>query len=265
MNDIIDYLLSGLIHGYNQNFVLKTEYNTNKDDIVEYLLTVNVAQKLIDWNEVNNWDYSINLEYDVLEFLKNAFLPYMIVDKEKYDTEIILPQIDDFIKGELEVDKGERLVRHGEIDIGIRRESLKYLNFKESIAGIELKGINPTTGSIVADVIRLVKIMEIKDDSIKNSVDKCYFLHIRKFGGNIRLSKKASLEKARKKSLLELEKSINQCINPQNMEVSLHTKEIRLTHIEGLRNHPFNSEFSSNEVGEMTKLLYSVVIEVLRK
>jgi len=53
-------LTQGLRVGFKQNTVLRTEFNDKS--IIEYLLTVNFAQQLIEYNQNNNgWGYAINL------------------------------------------------------------------------------------------------------------------------------------------------------------------------------------------------------------
>lgn len=119
-NDLLKYLTKGLKQGYNQNIALRTDMLEENSNITEYLLTVNVAQKLIEWNESENWQYSINLEYDSKQFFKNAFLPYMYKGDGIFDLSLIHPQI-------------PKHSREGRIDIGVCREASQYFDHLESI------------------------------------------------------------------------------------------------------------------------------------
>ena len=69
MDDLEQYLFKGL-----RKAIIKPNFSAsfidNKSSIVEYLLTVNVAQQLIDWNERYDNTYSLYLEYPTELFFK---------------------------------------------------------------------------------------------------------------------------------------------------------------------------------------------------
>lgn len=262
--------MEGLRLGYNQNTVLRTEFNDNSKSIIEYLLTVNVAQQLIECNKNDNgWGYAINLEYDVEEFLKNAFLPYRIVGG-LFDSEIIHPTIKDFLKEEKEKERKDREFRYGRIDIGISQENNSFSDYKESISGIELKGINPTTESVTKDVERLVKAMELSDGKFDNSITECYCLHVKKLGGDKNLSKESVLKNAKKKSLSDLEKSLRASIDFSKKDIDIKilsedSDNFEFKSVNDFRDHPFINDLTTYEVGRETKVVYGVIIKIFRK
>ena len=272
MKEIEKYLMNGLRFGYQQNTVLRTEYNDNSKKIIEYLLTVNVAQQLIEWNEKEaHWSYAINLEYDVEEFLKNAFLPYRITGG-LFDSEIISPGIKDFLKKEKEKKKKKEDTefRYGRIDIGISQENIEFSGYKESISGVELKGINPTTDSVIKDIERLIKSMELSDKDFDNSIQECYCLHIKKLGGDKSLSKEEVLKNAKKKSLNNLEKNIRDNIDFGSKDIDIKiisddTDNFEFKSVKDFKNHPFINDITTYEVGLETKIVYGVIIKIYRK
>lgn len=270
MENIIKYLMNGLRFGYQQNIVLRTEYNDNSKSIIEYLLTVNVAQQLIKWNEKEvHWSYAINLEYDVEEFLKNSFLPYRIVGG-LFDSAIIHPGIKRFLEEEKQKDKEDREFRFGRLDIGISKENSSFSGYKESISGIELKGINPTTESVISDILRLVKAMELADKDFENSINECYCLHIKKLGGDKSLSKEDVLKNAKIRSLSDLEKNIRESIDFTSKKIdfeiiSTDEDNFEFKSVKDFENHPFKNDLTTYEVGLETKIVYGVIIKIFRK
>ena len=270
MENIEKHLMNGLRVGYHQNIVLRTEYNSNSKSIIEYLLTVNVAQELIEWNEKEgHWSYAITLEYDVEEFLKNSFLPYRIIGG-LFDSEILSPGIKEFIKEELLKEKKDREFRYGRIDIGISQENAEYTGYKESISAIELKGINPTTESIISDIQRLVKAMELTDKDFKNSIKECYCLHIKKLGGDKTISKEDILKNAKTRSLRDLEQNIRDSIDFASKKIDIEVisgddDNFDLKSVKDFQDHPFKNDLTTYEVGLETKIVYGVIIKIFRK
>jgi hypothetical protein len=72
--EVKENIKKGLTNGYKQNLLLLSSYNSFIDQVQEYLLTVNVAQQLLEWN--NQHIYRIQIEYPVFHFYNNAFVAY---------------------------------------------------------------------------------------------------------------------------------------------------------------------------------------------
>lgn len=258
METIEKYLVNGLRNGYTQNRVLHTSYLDNESSIIEYLLTVNVAQELIEWNSNNSYSYSIFLEQATETFFKSAFLPYMEVGNDIFDMKIIHPEVLKSIDTNTDI-------RVGRLDLAVCREKGGFLNYKESLVGIELKGINPNIDKVIADVKRLVLAIEMKDDKFKNSILKCYCLHIKKLGGDKRLSKKTDLENAMHKSIVYLKDAIAKKATFTTTTFDLTPHIIDIKTVEDFNAQGNKEDLSADEVAEGTKIVYSVIIKIERK
>lgn len=270
MRNIENYLMNGLRVGYQQNIVLKTELNENSKNNIEYLFTVNVAQQLIEWNEKEvKRGYAINLEYDVEEFLKNTFLPYRIVGSV-FDNKIIHPRIKAFLEEEKQKDKKDKEFRYGIIDIGVIKQNVNFSRHRESISGIELKGINPTTESVIIDVLRLVKAMELTDVDFENSLKECYCLHIKQdFTDESELNEEA-LKNAKKRSLRDLDENIRKSIDFTNKKIDFKIisgdeDNFEFKNVKYPKNKTFKNGLTTYKVSIETKIVYGVIIKIYRK
>lgn len=259
MTDIEKHLKDGLRNGYNQNQVLHTSYIDTETSIVEYLLTVNVAQQLIEWNKEEKWNYSLYLEYPTEKYFKNAFLPYMQVGDDIFDIDIIHPEVTKSIKDNEDI-------RTGRLDLVVCKEKLGFTDFKESLVGIELKGLNPNLDKVVEDIDRLVLSIEMQDDNFENSITAGYCLHIKKLGGDKRLSTKTTLENAMQKSIENLEKVINAKAKKKtttNIEVITEILSIKTS--EDFAQQGNKDDLTADEVAEETKIVFSVLIKITRQ
>lgn len=250
------FLFEGLHSGYNQNLELQTSYY-QVESVTEYLLTVVVAQRLLDWSRENGRHYSINLEFSSLEFFKQAFLPYMMVG-DIFDIQTIHPEVLTLISSNVEI-------RVGRIDIVVNKENHKYDNFKESIFGVELKGINPAQEDVFEDILRLILALKLNDPKFENSILAGYCLHIKVLGGNQRISKDKSLEDAKAKYIENLQKSVNDkfVLYPEvKMEVS--SRLIFKHSSEEISAQGNKDDYDSYRVGLETKIVFAVMIKIDR-
>jgi hypothetical protein len=257
MTDIEHHLKEGLKNGYNQNQVLHTSYFDNETSIVEYLLTVNVAQKLIEWNSEKSYSYSLYLEYPTEKFFKNAFLPYMEVGDGIFDIDIIHPEVTKSIKDNDDI-------RTGRIDLVVCKEKLGFTGFKESLIGIELKGLNPSLDKVVEDIERLVLSIEMKDGKFENSIQAGYCLHIKKLGGDKRLSTEKTLESAMQKSIENLENVIKAKVKTTTTKIAVLSEVVSKMTCEEFAQQANQKDLTADEVAEGTKIVFSVMIKITR-
>lgn len=259
MTDLEQNLKEGLRNGYNQNQVLHTSFIDNETSIVEYLLTVNVAQQLIEWNSKKNYDYSLYLEYPTEKFFKNAFVPYMEVGDGLFDNEIIHPEVTKSLRDNEDI-------RTGRIDLVVCKEKLGYSDFKESLVGIELKGLNPSLEKVIEDIDRLVLAIEMSDTDKKfeNSIQSGYCLHIKKLGGDKRLSTKDTLEKAMAKSIENLKKVIGEKAKKTSAKIDVVTDIVSIKTKEDFDKQGNKEDVTADEVAEGTKIVFSVLIKITR-
>jgi hypothetical protein len=159
-SEITDVIKKGLIKGYRENLLLLSSYNDFVDQVREYLLTVNVAQQLLEWN--NQHLYKINIEYPVFSFYNNAFLAYYWDITDIFNMSIIRRE-----EGLSPTDK-----RYQKIDIAITQEQSgdNASTHERTLVGIELKGINKNETEIIRDAERMAKAMVLKDKSSENSI-----------------------------------------------------------------------------------------------
>jgi hypothetical protein len=258
MSDIEQHLKKGLINGYNQNQILHASYVNNDTSITEYLLTVTVAQQLIEWNEENHYLYSLYLEYSTEKFFKNAFLPYMEVGNNIWDMGIIHPEVIKSIKENEDI-------RTGRIDLAVCKAHVGYGDFKDSLMGIELKGINPNLNKVIEDVQRLVLSIEMKDVTFGNSIQTGYCLFVKKLGGDKRLSSKEALVRAMSKSIENLDKVIKAKVKTSTANIEVLKEIIEIKTKEDFDKMGNKEEITSNEVAEETKIVYSVLIKITRQ
>lgn len=254
------HMVTGLRKGYVQKQTLHAAYYDSDLDIVEYLLTVNVAQTLIDWNFGNGMNYSLFLEYPTDKFFKNAFVPYMIVGDDIFDTTIIHPL------AAKQIDKRED-IRQGRLDLAVCQGAVGISDFKSSVVGIELKGINPRTEKVLEDIDRLVLALTMKDDNFENSIQVGYCLHIKKLGGNKRASTKQSLTNAMDGSIDKLRNCVSGHVasTSSGIQVEVIAEVIDLTSSEDFTSSADQEEsWTYDEVAERTNIVSAVLIKLAR-
>jgi len=183
MIDISSYIINGMINGYRQNLVLKTSWVELQSSITEYLFTVNIAQELIQWNEANNYNFSINLEEDATTFLKKGF-----------ENETVW---DEFLNSDTNVVKHKKSIREGKIDIAIYDA-----NTAKSKICIEVKSIIDNYQDFIEDVDRLSHAIGYKDKNSLNSITEGYSVFLRRIGGEKEVSHEGGLE-AKKSKILD--------------------------------------------------------------
>lgn len=169
MENLKKTIINSIESGYKQNLYLLSSDNERQNKIREYLLTVNVAQFLLDWNKEHI--YKIHLEYPISEFYNNAFVPAKYEGNGIFDMKLI--NREDHTKNIPQRQKSKNISQQ-KIDIVITEEGQGIVSFRESIVGIELKGINQKKNLVIADVERLANAMIEKDKISNNGITCCY-------------------------------------------------------------------------------------------
>ena len=127
----------GLIQGYKQNIFFTQNYTDLQSRVIEYLIVVNVAQKL---EPLSLRGVYINLEYPLNEFYNNAF-PLFIFEGGFFDQNYIKRK-----KHSPEDSKSKR------IDIVLTSDSTisgELGASQKSLIGIEIKSINQSDKKII--------------------------------------------------------------------------------------------------------------------
>lgn len=171
LSEVKDNIKIGLTKGYKQNLLLLSSYSSFIDQVREYLLTVNVAQQLLNWNEQHS--YKIQIEYPVFHFYNNAFIAYDWDVKDIFDMAIIQRQT-----GHSPTDK-----LYQKIDIAITQvqNGSNASTHERTLSGIELKGINKSQDEIIRDVKRMSNAMLHSDKISDNSIEFCFCGFLRRF------------------------------------------------------------------------------------
>ena len=171
LTEIKKNIQKGLTNGYNQNLLLLSSYNDFIDQVREYLLTVNVAQQLLDWN--HHHLYQIRIEYPILHFYNNAFAAYEWQVKSIFEMDIIQR-----LPGHSPTDKLQQ-----KIDIAVTQEQTgaNASRNERTLSGIELKGINKSEDEIISDAKRMSIAMLRTDPVSINSIEFCFCGFLRRF------------------------------------------------------------------------------------
>ena len=253
--DISKAIKTGLQKGYNQNLLLLSSYDDFMNQVREYLLTVNVAQQLLNWNK--NHQYKVRIEYPIQTFYTNAFPSHKWNGKDIFSLDIVSR------------DPNHSPTEHHyqKIDLAITQDTVgaNATEDERSIVGIELKGINQSTDLIMKDVIRMANAM-IRTDSISNnSIKYCYSGFLRRFDQGDQMVTDSFLKE---KELGENKYWNNQCsiLNNQFKELSFSFEFFPIVHrpVEVIRQVHTQIQSDYNEVANNTGMLSGGIITIKR-
>lgn len=169
--EVKEQIKIGLIKGYKQNLLLLSSYSVFIEQVREYLLTVNVAQQLLEWNE--NHYYKIQLEYPIFQFYNNAFL----------SNELDVTDIFDMVLIQRETGHSPTKKLNQKIDIAITQEQTNSIGYshERTLSGIELKAVNKCENEIINDAKRMSNAMIRTDKISPNSIEFCFCGFLRRF------------------------------------------------------------------------------------
>jgi len=185
LTEIKENIKIGLTNGYKQNLLLLSSYNSFIEKVQEYLLTVNVAQQLLEWNKLHI--NKIQIEYPVFHFYNNAFLAYEWDIKDIFDMAIIQRQLGHSPTNYLQQ----------KIDIAITQEQngSNASTHERTLSGIELKGINKSQAEIISDAKRMSYAMLLTDKVSPNSIEFCFCGFLRRFDEDEEMVSKTFIQK----------------------------------------------------------------------
>lgn len=242
MKEIESFIIQGVRNAYQENKTLKTSYHSFHGDIVEYLITVNIGQELIKWNAANGWNQSISLEFDLNEFLSNAF-ETTIEWIDIWNSKIIAPAT-----------KSLDINDSGRLDIAV------FDHEDRSLYPIEVKGINSSYDKITEDVERIAKLVSAVNGEPENSIQAGYCTFMRYLGGEVRISSKDSLKKATDKILSELDDRFKTITQSYNVEFNVHSFEIVSSSKDAITTNVVVE--SADEAGRETGKVFGVLLVV---
>ncbi|MEO7215530.1 hypothetical protein [Mucilaginibacter sp.] len=160
IDKIKEDIKSGLKAGYRENLLFTQNESDLQSKIVEYLVVVNIAQKLkgFCWDS----DIKINLEHSLNDFYNWAFPSTTLVGTDIFN--LVLNS------------RGEHAPENSisqRLDIILTKElqlSGDFSTKRRSFVGIEVKGINQYDPKIKTDVKRLAIAMSLNDSIGANSI-----------------------------------------------------------------------------------------------
>jgi hypothetical protein len=245
MEKLTEAIRQGVRNAYFENQALKTSYKSFDSSIVEYLITVNIAQSLFKWNAELGYIHSIALEFDVGDFVKNCF-PQRVEIIDLWSTIITTPE--------------SSTIQHndsGRLDIAI------FKNQNESYFPIEVKAINLNYDLIVEDVERIAKVITKKDLNGINNTACCGFCVFLKYiGGDKRVSHPAGLASCKNRIISEFKNRVKHLETQHSCKISADPFEIcKKTNIDIVDN-PLIKEYG--EAAEETGSIFGVLVKIER-
>lgn len=245
MEKLIEAIKQGVKNAYFENRALKTSYKSFDGEIVEYLITVNIAQTLNKWKEEQGHFHSISLEFDVEEFIKNCF-PNRVDLIDLWTTISIIPDA-----SALKHDDS------GRIDIAI------FKNENESYCPIEIKAINQNYDLIVADVERISKIIAKNDSNgIENTAVVGFCIFLKHIGGDKRVSHAKGLKSTSERIVSEFEERIKHLKTNYKCNITTEPFEIEKINSNNLVNNPTIEDYhmAASETGS----IFGVIVKIER-
>lgn len=182
--EIQELILEGLKKGYGQNIFFTRNYSDLQSRVIEYLIVVNVAQKLEHFGVKNN--VFINLEYSLNDFYNNAFPSFIFAG------EVFAQEHKSRKKHSPNDSKSKR------IDIVLTYESKskgEWFTTQKSFVGIEIKSINQSDKKIKKDIERMAKAINLKDDIGENNIQACFTCFFKRFDKDNTTLTKPQIEK----------------------------------------------------------------------
>ncbi len=255
LNDLEEAIIKGIINGYRENIVFRVSYNNFESKIIEYLLTVNVAQSLNAWNK--EFTYQINLEYPAIKFIRNAF----ISSRDERDQS--LSGIDALFEEYTTIRRSAHMPfrsAEGRIDIAITKEISEGVF---SQAGIEIKGINQHYSGILDDIFRLVHAMDAKDSVGKNSIEACYAVFLLRLDRDEDIVSQNDLTKLTDKSIKKWKDQIAKVPISDELVLDLEAFIIESSSLEEVHVDPEWDD--AYEIARQTGAVIGMLVKIKRK
>ena len=244
-------IFEGAISAYIKNLNYSYQFTNYTTRMIEYIITVNVAEKLFSYVDIKN--LKVHLEYPIRDFYNGAF-PDFVWDKFGFKKGDYTP-----------VDNPSGLV-----DIVITSDGEHGKYFREtpysSIIGIEIKSINRTIPSIKKDIERMADAMVLKNKIDENNIKKGYVLFMRKLGSSNNLNSKEQLENKLEKDKKNWNNIISEYQNKyMKLLFEINSEEIfKTSNAEIVKEYP-PEFFDYSDVADKTGVVISYLIKISRK
>lgn len=257
VKEIEEFIIIGAKKAYHQNLVFTGQYISLQSRIIENLVTINIAQSLLDWIIKNR--LQIHLEYPIKDFYNGAF-PTMKLDGDSiFNTT--------FKERNEHKPSNNKL---GRIDIVIAGEPHNegyYSNPQnKSLIGIEIKSITKSKQKVIADIIRVFKALTLVDPIESNSINQGYSVFFRRLDNPNKIINEKQILKKRKKEI-EYWENVFKGINTDSDK---YVFEIQETIIEESPIEKISSQFDQedteySEIIDNSGLVVCYLIKIKRK
>ncbi len=273
LRDIESIIKEGAKKAYRDNLFLTGNYTDFQSRMIESLVVITIAQKLLDWAFPNNCQ--IQLEYPIKDFYNGAFPDIIWTQREVFDpSQFIKRQNHNPIKLNSEVIEDVKLIENksGRIDIAITtepssgKEGAFFINPKlKSLIGIEIKAINKNASDIENDFNRMANAVSLEDRISPNGILSCYCLFYRRLDNPKQINSKEEIEGLKVKDKDKWTSKFNELIK-SNPTVKYELKPIIISEsaVDGLANYYPPEEFDASEIAEMTGLVVCYLTKVYR-
>lgn len=184
VTEVQKLIIEGLKKGYGENIFFTQNYSDLQSRVIEYLIVVNVAQKLEHFGVQNN--IFINLEYSLNDFYNNAFPSFI------FEGEIFAQEHKSRKQHSPKDSKSKR------IDIALTAENKskgEWFITQKSLIGIEIKSINQSDKKIQKDIERMARAITLKDDISQNNIQACFACFFKRFDKDNTTLTKPQIEK----------------------------------------------------------------------
>lgn len=255
-SEIKEQIKFGLVKGYRQNLLLLSSFSKFIDQVREYLLTVNVAQQLLEWNEKHI--YRIRIEYPVFHFYNNAFVAYEWDVKDIFDMAIVHRQDGHSPTNRL----------NQKIDLAITKEQRgsNATHNEMTLCGIELKAINTTGQEIIDDARRMSNAMIRTDKVSHNSIQFCFCAFLKRFDKGKDMVTKEFISEKSKEELTKWN-SICQKLDADYPVLKFTTEEFDLenTPLEVIADIHKQMDSGYSEVANETGVIVGYILNIERR
>ncbi len=273
LKDIEDIIKEGAKKAYRDNLFLTGNYTDFQSRMIESLVVITIAQKLLDWAIPNHCQ--VQLEYPIKDFYNGAFPDIIWTQREIFDpSKFIKRQNHNPIKvnSKWNDDVKVKENKSGRIDIAITtepssgKEGVFFINPQlKSLIGIEIKAIIKSAAEIENDFIRMANAVSLEDRISSNGIISCYCLFYWRLDNPKHINSKEEIDSLK---VLDKEKwfsKFNELIKSTPiLKYDLDPLVISEGAVDGLADYYPPEEFDASEIAEMTGLVVCYLVKIYR-
>ena len=268
LKDIEEIIKVGAKKAYRDNLFLTGNYSDFQSRMIESLVVVTIAQKLLDWAFANYCQ--VQLEYPIKDFYNGAFPDMIWTQREVFDQNQFVRRRN---HNPIRVNSGKaKENKSGRIDIAITtepssgKEGAFFINPKlKSLIGIEIKAINNSASEIENDFIRMANAVFLEDRISSNGIQSCFCLFYRRLDNPNHINSSTEIEKLKIKDKNKWSNKFKDLIkSTPTLEFNLESIIISEGAVDGLADYYPAEEFDASEIADMTGLVVCYLVKIYR-